>query len=741
MEQTDSFFRFGAFIYKQRIAIICLWVVLLLCCIPFIPHIMTSFKTTGFVDENSKSVKADKYLEKELGYGHNRILISYSHDKLEAATHSEFINQIKESLSGLTQFPLKHDIIYPDSFNQQISTDKHTAFAVISFKKNTPLTQQELVQFKALIKTPPGLDMKFGGEPIFIDDINKQTQKDLYKADLVAAPVSVVIMILIFGSLVAAFVPIVLGGSCALIILISLYFIGQALTLSIFTLNIALLLGLCLSLDYSLFIISRFRDELEKEQSTMDSIAITIATAGKAVFFSGLAVFISISVLVFFPVNILFSVGIGGLVAVFVAVFIAIIILPAVLSVLKTKINVLPVRLFKKKKAEEGSRFWQWLARKVVMRPLLYFFFILFFLLLLGYPFLSVKVGLADEHILPEHSESRQFLDGYKSKFNENELTPILLVITSQEDNILSKTSLSKLYDFVQTLKANPSISKINSIVTSGDKLSKNAYYTMYKSSNVDKNASVKQLLDNTTRDHVTVLSLVSKYPANSSETKALIKQLEKMNPGEGLTLQITGVPVNNAEVLSTIVHLFPYALIWIIVLTYFVLLFLLRSLFLPLKAILMNILSLSASYGILVLIFQEGYLHELLNFSPQGMLDISLLVIIFCALFGFSMDYEVFLLTRIKESYEKIGDNNESIIYGIDKSGRIITSAAIIVICLCGSFMVADVLMVKEFGLGIAVAVFVDAFLVRSILVPSTMALLKSVNWYLPQWLNKILP
>jgi RND superfamily putative drug exporter len=352
-----------------------------------------------------------------------------------------------------------------------------------------------------------------------------------------------------------------------------------------------------------------------------------------------------------------------------------------------------------------------------------------------------VKVGLADEHILPEYSESRQFLDSYKSKFNENELTPILLVITSQEGKILSKTSLSELYDFAQTLKANPSISKINSIVTSSDKLSKEAYYTLYKPSNRDKNASVKQLLDNTTRDHVTVLSLVTKYPANSSETKALIKQLKTMNPGKGLTLQITGVPVNNAEVLSKIAHLFPYALLWIIVLTYFVLLFLLRSLFLPLKAILMNIISLSASYGILVLIFQEGYLHEFLNFSPQGMLDISLLIIIFCALFGFSMDYEVFLLTRIKERYEQTGDNSESIIYGIDKSGRIITSAAIIVIFLCGSFMVADVLMVKEFGLGIAVAVFVDAFLVRSILVPSTMALLKAWNWYLPQWLNKILP
>ena len=176
-------------------------------------------------------------------------------------------------------------------------------------------------------------------------------------------------------------------------------------------------------------------------------------------------------------------------------------------------------------------------------------------------------------------------------------------------------------------------------------------------------------------------------------------------------------------------------------VFTYLILLVLLRSVFLPLKAIVMNLLSLSACYGALVLVFQEGYLHRLLNFEPQGMLDISLLVIIFCALFGFSMDYEVFLLTRIKESFELYKENKKSIVFGIEKSSRIITSAAVIVIFLCGSFLVADVLMVKAFGLGIAVAIFVDAFIIRTILVPATMTLMNRWCWYLPKWLDRILP
>ena len=202
------------------------------------------------------------------------------------------------------------------------------------------------------------------------------------------------------------------------------------------------------------------------------------------------------------------------------------------------------------------------------------------------------------------------------------------------------------------------------------------------------------------------------------------------------LKLQLTGTPVSNVEVLNSISRVLPYAILWIMVFTYLILLILLRSLFLPIKAILMNILSLCACYGALVLVFQDGYLHDWLNFEPQTTLDISLLVIIFCALFGFSMDYEVFLLSRIKEHYELSGDNDKSIIFGIEHSSRIITSAALIVIVICCSFLVADVLMVKAFGLGIAVAIFVDAFLIRTILVPATMALMKKWNWYLPKWL-----
>lgn len=738
--QDKKFYRMGKLIYRLRWAMIGLWVIMILTCIPFVPKLIDPFKSTGFTDENSESAQVQEYIDTKLNYSnYNKILILY-HSNTLLATNPLYISKIKKSLSKLKNFPIKNEIIYPDENKKQISKDKHTAYVAIILKSKEQISDKLLNQLKSDIKKPTHMTMQLGGEAIFIEDVNKQTQADLYKADFFATPISLITLILVFGSLVSALLPIILGAGGALIILTSLYFFGHLFTLSVFTLNIALLLGLCLILDYALFIISRFRDELQNQRNIIEAIAITQATAGKAILFSALAVFASLSALLLFPINILFSMAIGGMVAVFVAALSALLFLPAILSVLNKRINLVPIRLYKKDVNNHFS-FWHWLAEKVVKRPLLYFFSILIFLLFLGHPFLSVKLGVSDFHVFPEHSEHRRFFDNYADKFNENELTPISLLVQTKHSNILSRVNISHLYDLAHKLKRNPLIKQINSIVTSDKSLTKDQYYALYNLHKSEMTNTIKKLLDTTTRHYLTLITIISTYQINSPKTATLITELRDMKSYQGMTLRLTGTPITNSDLLKTISRILPYAILWIIVFTYLILLILLRSLFLPLKAILMNILSLSACYGALVLVFQEGYLHQLLNFEPQGMIDISLLVIIFCALFGFSMDYEVFLLTRIKEAYELMGENEKSIIFGIEKSSRIITSAAIIVICICFSFLVADVLLVKAFGLGIAVAIFVDAFLIRTFLVPATMTLIKKWNWYLPKWLDRILP
>lgn len=737
----NLFYRFGEWICRNAKFVIFFWVVLLICSLPFISEILTPFQSTGFVAKNSESAITDEFLKKHLPYYANRFIAIYHSNKL-LATEYKFIEKIKYSLHGLKNFPLKHEIILPDINNDQMSKDKHSAYALILIKNNDPIGDDLLVKINKLIKNPSNMSMYLGGEALFLQNVNEQTQKDLHKADLIAAPASIITLIVVFGSLMAAMLPIVLGGGCAVIILVTLFAFGHFVSLSIFTLNIALLLGLCLSLDYALFIIYRFREEMVGK-TLVQAVATTVKTAGRSVFFSGLAVLSSLSALLFFPINILISMSIGGLVAVCISVAAALTLLPAILSLLNHRINLLPVRLLSQQKSTRAQSWllWHEIAIRVIKQPLPFFLSVIMILLFFGYPFLYVRLGVADTRILPKGSESYQFFSEYQKKFNENELNPILLVVKSKKNDILSSNNIKKIYHITKRLKHNKLIKEVNSIVTTIPELDLTAYQKLYGMPPSTLNKDMKKLLTLSTGNNFTVINIISRYDINSLHTKNLVAQLRKMHVSNKLTLNLTGTPVNNIDVLHSIAHAFFYAIIWIILLTYFILLLLLRSLFLPLKAIIVNMLSLAASYGVLVFIFQEGHLQDLLDFNTQPVLDISLLVIIFCALFGFSMDYEVFLLTRIKECFDATHDNKKSIIFGIEKSCRIITSAAIIVIVLCGSFMSADVLMVKEFGLGIAMAIFVDAFIIRALLVPSFMALIGKWNWYLPQWLNKLLP
>jgi RND superfamily putative drug exporter len=735
---TDSFYRMGKIVYVGRWLVIVFSLLLVLACIPFLSHIMEPFKQIGFTDPNSESARSNAILNEKLGFSYNRFIIMYDSNKL-TASQPKFLQDIKNSLSDLKLLSPKPQIIYPTFSNQQISTDKHTAYAVISFPGKQEVDEALVKQLKSTIKKPLYLNMHIGGEPIFLEDIKKQTQIDMYKAEYIGTPVAIITMLIVFESVVAASLPVILGGLCALFILMTLYYLGHIFTLSVFTLNIALLLGLCLSLDYSLLIINRYRDELHKGHSVMDAIAITLMTAGKAVFFSGLAVFISLSALLLFPINVLFSVGMGGLAAVLVAVIIAILLLPSILAVLGLNINLFPIRLLKHD-VINSRRYWHWLISKVVKRSTLFFCLALFVLLSLGYPFLKAQFGISNFKILSDKLESRRVFNTFETKFGESRLAPLLVIIKTKDKNILTAKNIGNLYDFSKEIKQDARVDSIVSIVNTAPRLTKIEYQTLYAHP-AHLNSALKEFVKHSTNGDLTLMTVFTKYPSNSAETTALIKKIRLMKPNANLTIQVSGTSVNTVDALKVISHTFPYAFLWIITFTYLVLLVLLRSIVLPIKAIITTILSLCASYGILVLVIQQGYLYQFLQFEPQGMLDISLLIIIFCALFGISMDYEVFLLTRIKEYYEQTQQNNQSIILGIERSAKIISSAAIIVIVLCCSFMSAEILIVKAFGLGIAVAVFVDAFIIRTILVPATMSLLGKWNWYSPRWINKIIP
>jgi putative drug exporter of the RND superfamily len=445
--EDHLFFKWGKWIYKTRWMTIITWLILFAMCAPFLPHIMEPFQSSGLIANNSESAETRKFLDKKFGHNYNRLIVMYQMPNAKINNQNS-LQQIEQSLSKLKQLKKQPTIILPNMYNQQISKDQHSAYAIVVLPQKNPISHKFYLKIKEQIKTPPNMKVLIGGEAVFVEDVNQQTQEDLYTSDAVAIPLSIIVLILVFGTLIAALLPICLGGGCAIIILTLLYFIGSLIDLSIFTMNIALLLGLCLSLDYALFIIYRFREELQADHPIEYVIARTLATAGKAIFFSGLAVFISLSALLFFPINILFSVGVGGLCAVFVAVAIALSLLPATLAILKDNINRFTFFHEKRKKQRLAKptrwNLWHKLAITVTNRPIVFFITSLCILLFLSSPILHIKIGMADVHVLPERSDSWQFFNAYSQAFNVHELTPITIVIKSNQKPISNyQTSIS----------------------------------------------------------------------------------------------------------------------------------------------------------------------------------------------------------------------------------------------------------------------------------------------------------
>jgi len=374
-------------------------------------------------------------------------------------------------------------------------------------------------------------------------------------------------------------------------------------------------------------------------------------------------------------------------------------------------------------------------------RPFSIFVVVLLFLTLLGTPFLGVKFSSPDESVLPTSVQSRQAYDILNSEFNRSEVNPILIAVQTPKGNILSPDNLYYLYDFTNAIKQDPRVTRVDSIVTIEPRLSKIQYQAIYSEPSRIQDRFLRDFLVQFAKGDTTLVSVVSKYSPNSQETKDLVQKIRNSDPGNGLSIQVTGGTAGIMDVVTGIYSVFPLAATIIVVSTYLVLLLLLRSIVLPLKAILMNALSILASYGALVWVFQDGNLSGLLNFKQLNFIEPSLPILMFCTLFGLSMDYEVFLLSRIKEHYDHTGDNTASVAIGLQKSGKIITSAALIVVLVCLSFVTADIVLVKALGLGVAVAVGLDATIVRALLVPATMRLLGDWNWYAPKWLLRILP
>jgi RND superfamily putative drug exporter len=729
--------------------------VLLLLALPFAPQLPGALSSGGFTLDDLEASKARQALA-GLAVPPSAMVIVIQSETEARAGEPEFEIAVARALAAVPDAEHVTAVLPHTIAPRQVSADGKTVYEVVALDLSPDDSPDALAPVNAAIAPQPGLRIMLAGAPAFYGDIQTLSEDDLRRSEVISLPLAAIALLLVFGSVVAAGVPIVVGGTAVVIALGGLFFVANATPLSIFVLNLATLLGLGLGVDYALLLTSRFREELRArgggrssdgaidQAAVNESVAITVGTAGRAVFFSGLTVLLGLIGLVLFEFMVLRSVGIAGAAVVGLAVSAALTLLPAGLAILGPRIDAFPIRRGATTAGAEGSGAWARLANRVMDRPVLFFGSTLLVLLLLGSPFLHVRFNAPDATILPPGVPSRLAYDVLAREFGEGEFSPLIVAVRTTGP-VTDPENVGKLYDYSRTLAADPRVTRVEGMVDVDPRLTRGQYQLIYGAPGGPADRFVRDVLARTSRADVAAFTVFTPYEGNRREALQLVADMRhptsSVAPPPGVSVLVGGGAAEVRDTVNRIAADFPRTAAFILVATYLVLFVLLRSVVLPAKAIIVNALSLTASFGALVWIFQDGNLSALLGFQPLGFVETTLPVILFCVLFGLSMDYEVFLLSRMKEVYDKTGDNRAAVARGMERSGRIVTSAALVVVVVAGSFAFADIVLIKALGLGVAIAVALDATLVRGLLVPSAMRLLGNVNWWMPARLKRLLP
>ncbi len=540
-----------------------------------------------------------------------------------------------------------------------------------------------------------------GGRAIAEPQVNEQVSGDLARAELIAFPVLFALSFLFFRSLVAAVLPILVGGLSIVLTFLGLSAASELGTVSIFALNLVTGLGLGLAIDYSLLIVSRYREEVVRAGPGAAALRATLATAGRTVLFSSLTVAAALASLLVFPQNFLYSMGLGGVMVAMIAAFVALVVLPAMLVLLGTRVNSLAPEGLQRaadrdaRPAESGP--WYRLAQAVGRRPVRVALASAATLIALGVPFLGIQFTSVDARVLPEEASAHQVDDKLRRDFSRAQTEPTYLAVGAPPS--------PKLEAFRGELSRLDGVSAV----------------------------SAPERVDSD-------LSLINVFPKTSSLSDAsqdLVRDIRAIDTP--VRVQVGGSSAELLDLKASLTDHIPLALALVVGATLVLMFLMTGSVVLPFKALVMNMLTISASFGILVLIFQDGRFETLLDYTSQGALEATQPLLLFALAFGLSTDYGVFLLSRIQEARDRGVGDSKAVAVGVERTGRIVTAAAILFCVAIGAVATSDIIFIKQLGLGAAVAVLLDATIVRALLVPSLMELLGRWNWWAPRPLRRV--
>jgi len=660
----------------------------------------------GFNDPNSPSAIVRQQVTKVLGPQEVDMLVLYSSisHTVDDPTYARSVNRALDSAARRAEVA-KVVSYYTTRATSLVSADRHATYAAITLRAGDD--NQKLADYRAvkadLRAIGTEVDTQFGGIQPFSDDANATSASDIARAETLSMPLLLLLLIIVFGSVVAALSPLLIGAIAILGAFVVTRLLSTVTDISLFAVNIITLIGLALSIDYALFVVSRFRDELAAGHDTRRAIAATTATAGRTVATSGLIVTLALSSLLFFPQGFLRSMAYGGMAAVAVAIVASMTVLPAWLAVLGPKINALSIpharrrQLGKEADGVDGAGRWSRLAHSIMRRPWPYLLGALLILALLAAPVTQIKFGGPDIRIMPTSSESRIVADRIANDFPAGSANRIDVFVTDVDP--------AQTAALVARLKTLPAVS--------------------------DAHVTAK------TRDAVLIAVNHSGSPTGAT-AKSVVRAIREQAPPPGAHIGVTGEAASLIDQLDSIGARLPWMALFVIAVTLVLLFFALGSIVLPIKAVLMNVVSLGAAFGAVVFVFQQGHLASWLGYTPTGTIEPTYPIMMIAVLFGLATDYELFLLSRIREEWLAGADNTAAVARGLQHTGQIITSAALLIVIVVAGFATGQIGTIKLIGVGMVVAVIVDATLVRAILVPATMRLLGNWNWWSPDILTR---
>ncbi len=645
----------------------------------------------GFVPPGSQSERASSLAAAAFGGDAGDVVVLYS-SPTQTVRSPAFRAAVTSVLARLPRSRADSVATYWSTRSPQfVSASGRETYALIELAGSDDSARRSSYDAIRWQLLSPWLQTEVGGVVPANEAISQEVTSDIGRAEAFSLPVLLIVLLVIFGSLAAASLPLAIGGIAILGSFTALRLLTLVTAVSIYSINITTILGLGLGIDYGLFLVSRFREELHSQRSVEDAVARTVATAGRTVAVSGITVATALASLMLFPENFLRSMGYGGVATVLVDMAAALTVMPALLALLGRKVNALRIRdTVPRRPAAARRGGWFRLARNVMRYPLAYAIPIVVVLLLLGSPFQRVAWGGTDATVLPADAAPRLVTEALNRDFPANPTAPIESVV-----------------QFSRPLPGSPA---------------RRAALAAY----------VSRL------GHVPVDIRYGPGPY-SPQARAIVAQVRDVAPPPDARAYVGGPTAQLVDELSSLGQILPWMGL-VVGLATFVLLFLaFGSVVLPVKAIAMNVLSLSAMYGVVVWIFQEGHLSRLLQFTPTGTIDPTMPILMFAIMFGLSMDYEVFLLSRIRERYDSTGRNALAVASGLQRTGGLITSLALLLIIVVGAFSASGITFIKLLGVGMIVALIVDATIVRVLLVPAVMRLLGRANWWAPRPLRRL--